>query len=879
MISMMTRLVSMSVKAQILVLAFIVAMPAIGIIVYSGIQMREEAMQAARVETLRLADNIAAEQQNFIAAAQQLIIVLAQLPEVQRQDRAWVEPFLGDILKLNSQYSNILVSDVAGSIWAAAIPTRPTFNVSDRRYFINAVKSGKLSSGEYIISRATAKPTFNLAYAFKSKRGAVSGVIIAGFVLDEFKHVLERAKLPAGASFVVLDHKGTVLYRPFEQEKYIGRNYDPELFRQMQEGPDVETYDDISSISGDNRIVTYRKLRLPGEREPYMYIRAGLPVASALAEANKILIRNLSLFILCLFFAVLFAWLIGKRSIADRIVLLEKASQKMAAGDLEVRVSDLVSGGELGRLGQTFDSMARKLALREQALVESERNYRDIFNTTKDAIFVHDAVTGRIMEINRTVEELYGYSSEELLNEQEYELSSGVPPYSSKNAIGWIQKAVTEGPQNFEWLAKKKNGELFWTEIVLSATRLGGEGRVLAVVRDLTERKYAEEEKEKLQAQLNQVQKMESIGQLAGGVAHDFNNILSAIIGYSSLLQSKIGADDPNRLYLDQILASADRAASLTQSLLAFSRKQVISPKHIDLNECIRKVEKFLARIISEDITLTTTLSGEKLTIYADVTQIEQIFMNLATNARDAMPIGGRLLIETGRVTLDEEYVMAKGYGKTGPYAVMSISDTGEGMDEDTQKKIFEPFFTTKEPGRGTGLGLSIVYGIVKQNNGYISVYSEPGRGTTFRIYIPAVISFAAEDLQSEVRLPIRGGTETILIAEDNETLRQLNRDVLQEFGYTVIEAADGEEALQQFMEHRDSISLLLVDVIMPKKSGKELLEGARQINPAIKAIFTSGYPADLIQKQGVLEKGLHFLSKPSSIQELLRMVREVLDK
>jgi CheY-like chemotaxis protein len=265
--------------------------------------------------------------------------------------------------------------------------------------------------------------------------------------------------------------------------------------------------------------------------------------------------------------------------------------------------------------------------------------------------------------------------------------------------------------------------------------------------------------------------------------------------------------------------------------------------------------------------------------IYADVTQIEQVFMNLATNARDAMPKGGRLMIETGRVMLDDEYVRTKGDGTPGPYAMLSVSDTGEGMDEQTQEKIFEPFFTTKEVGRGTGLGLAMVHGIVKQNKGYINVYSEVGKGTTFKIYLPLVSSRAGEDWRPEVQQPLRGGTETILFAEDNETVRLLNREVLQEFGYTVIEAADGEQALQKFREHRDRIDLFILDVIMPKKNGREVFEEARRSNPNVKALFTSGYPADLIQKEGVLEKGLHFLSKPSSPEALVRKVREVLDQ
>jgi PAS domain S-box-containing protein len=876
--NILTRLLSMPIRAQILLLAFIVAIPAAGIIMYSGIQMREGAIRDARMETQRLAENIAAEQQNLIAAAQQLITALAQLPDVKRQNANRVDPVLRDILKLNTQYSNIFITDRSGLVWATAVPHLLHQSVSDRRYFQNALASEQLSSGEYAISRATARPVFNIAAPLRNERGVIIGVICVGFVLDADKQVL-RAKLPTGTSFILLDHKGIVIYRAISPEGYIGTQYDSVLFKQMQDGPDVYTYSNITTISGDDRILTYRKLRLPGEQSPYMYIRAGIPITAVLADANKMLIRNLALFTSFLALAVFFAWFVGKRSIADRVTLLENASRKLAGGDLHVRVSDVVAGGELGRLGQTFDSMARQLLLREQALVESERNYRDIFNTTTDAIFVHDADSGNIIKINKTAEELYGYSRDEILHRTIQDFSSGESPYSLREAVALIRKTFKEGPQHFEWLARKKNRELFWTEVVLSATRIGGSGRVLAVIRDITERKKMDEEKQKLQTQLLQVQKMESIGQLAGGIAHDFNNILAAIVGYGNIIQMKMQTDDPLKVYMGQILAAAERAASLTQSLLAFSRKQTISPRNIDLNESIHNIEKFLSRIIGEDIVLSTSLSSETLTIFVDPTQIEQVMMNLASNARDAMPKGGRLMIETGLVMVDDEYVKTHGFASSGHYAVLTVSDTGEGMDEQTQKKIFDPFFTTKELGRGTGLGLAIVYGIVKQNNGYIDLYSEIGKGTTFKIYLPLASVRTVEDRTPEVQQPLLGGAETILLAEDNEIVRRLNRDMLREFRYTVIEAGDGEEALQKFRENQDRIRLLILDVIMPKKNGREVFEEVRRSNPNAKVIFTSGYPADLIQKEGVLEQGLHFLSKPSSPQALLLMIRKVLNQ
>jgi two-component system, cell cycle sensor histidine kinase and response regulator CckA len=522
-------------------------------------------------------------------------------------------------------------------------------------------------------------------------------------------------------------------------------------------------------------------------------------------------------------------------------------------------------GAPTGIIGSTRDITERKRF--EQALVQ-EKAFSDMVIDSLPGVFYICDEQGMLVRWNDNDKVVAGYSREELSQMNVIKLFER----DGELVAAYLREVFETGRASVEATIMTGSGRAI--PFYLTGFRMVADDKryVVGVGIDISERKSLEQ-------QLRHAQKMESIGQLAGGIAHDFNNILAAIVGYGSILQMKMRNDDPSMEYVNEILTSAERAANLTQSLLAFGRKQVINPRDIDLNESISKIEKLLTRIIGEDIMLTTALSTEMLIVYADVTQIEQVLMNLATNARDAMPTGGRLMIETGRVMLDDVYIRTKGYGTPGSYAVLNISDTGKGMDEQTQKKIFEPFFTTKELGRGTGLGLAIVYGIVKQNNGYINVYSEPGKGTTFKIYFPLVSSRAGDIWYPGVQQPLRVGTETILFAEDNETIRQLNKDVLQEFGYTVIEAADGEEALQKFREHRDRISLFILDVIMPKKNGREVFEEARRSNPNVKAIFTSGYPADLIQKEGVLEKGQHFLSKPSSPQALLRKVREVLDQ
>jgi PAS domain S-box-containing protein len=395
--------------------------------------------------------------------------------------------------------------------------------------------------------------------------------------------------------------------------------------------------------------------------------------------------------------------------------------------------------------------------------------------------------------------------------------------------------------------------------------------RMIGMNQDITERKQLEE-------QLFHAQKMESIGQLAGGIAHDFNNILSAIIGYGTLMEMKMGQDDPRRLEADQILAAAGRAADLTRSLLAFSRKQIINPQPLDLNQIIRRTDKFLYRIIGEDIDLKTTLSQEVLTVNVDGGQIEQVLMNLATNSRDAMPTGGTLSIMTDVVEIDADFTHSHGSGGSGLYARLSISDSGTGMNESVRKRLFEPFFTTKEVGKGTGLGLSIVYGIVKQHNGYINVYSEPGEGTTFIIYFPLICSLIKEPAASQDENPV-GGTETILVVDDDKMLRELAEKVLNQFGYTVITASNGSEAVDKFNEFMETIELVVMDVIMPSMNGKEAMDRIRKISPSCKVIFISGYTADIIHARGLFDENLEFVSKPFNPLKFLKVVRKVLDQ
>ena len=383
-----------------------------------------------------------------------------------------------------------------------------------------------------------------------------------------------------------------------------------------------------------------------------------------------------------------------------------------------------------------------------------------------------------------------------------------------------------------------------------------------------------------LEEQLRQSQKMEAVGQLAGGVAHDFNNVLQVISGYGNLMKMGDKLNDQQKEEIDHILSAAEKAAQLTKGLLAFSRKQVMALTQVNLNDIIENVKKFLVRIIGEDIQLKTITYENRLKVYADLGQIEQVLINLATNARDAMQKGGLLTIETGFQAIEASNVHEFDRSEPGRYAVMTISDSGSGMDKETCKRIFEPFYTTKEIGKGTGLGMAIVYGIIKQHNGFINVYSEPGQGTTFRIYIP-ICETEPDEPEEKVLLvaPPQGGTETILLAEDDVDVRKLVVSILTRFGYDVIQAVDGQDVIDKFATHKDSVSMILMDMIMPKKNGKEAYEEIMLIKPNVKILYSSGYTADFIQNRGVSEEGIELIMKPVQPMELLRKVREILDR
>ena len=488
--------------------------------------------------------------------------------------------------------------------------------------------------------------------------------------------------------------------------------------------------------------------------------------------------------------------------------------------------------------------------------------------TITDAVY-WIASDGKIWDVNDAALNMLGYAREQFIAMTIPDIDQNIS--AERWQLHW-EDLKQKGSLQLETQHRTIDGRIIPVEMIANYCRYKNVEYNCAIVRDIADRKQLEE-------QLRQSQKMEAVGLLAGGVAHDFNNILMVIMGYGNILKKDHKLDERQHEKIDQILCSAEKAAHLTKGLLAFSRKQILTQKPINLNEITQNVAIFIGRIIGEDIQLKTTTYGEGLTIYADAGQIEQVLINLATNARDAMPKGGLLTIETGLQVVEAPGGPGNRDARPGRYAVVAVSDTGCGMDEETGKRIFEPFFTTKEVGKGTGLGMAIVYGIIRQHKGFIDLQSEPGNGSVLRIYLPIHETGQAQALKGTAQGPMpEGGRETILLAEDDVDVRKLVFTVLTEFGYQVIQAVDGQDAVEKFIANQDRVGIVLMDMIMPKKNGKEAFEEICRIRPEVKVLFSSGYTADFIQNRGVPEMGVELIVKPVQPMELLRKVRAVLD-
>ena len=745
----------MSIKKQIIFLILLVTVVPFGIIVYSGINQRNHDLSQAVAIAASVAAKVQAEQDILVSGAEQLAVTLSHIPAVRDRKVAEANRILTEIVASNPQYSTIFLLDRNGVCWAAALPSQLSLSYADRRYVQNALSTGRFSSGEYTIGKVIRAPIFSFGYPFKDRSGAITGVVAIVINLERYRHLYGQNNSDSRASILLLDHKGTMLYSSLYPPSYIGTPDKAELFRRMADGPDTGTFEAVGNL-GTERLFAYRKIRLKGEETPYMYVRSGMDRNSVVADIHRHMMINGGVLSAITLLMIGLALYLSKRGIFDKIVTLRDATQQIAQGNLDVRVADRVSGGELGELGAAFDDMAHRLA------------------------------------------------------------------------------------------------------------------------ENVAERKRAKEEREKLETQLVQAQKLESIGRLAGGIAHDFNNMLTPIMGCSQLLAMNMAPGSDDYEMATRITKAAERAKGLTQQLLSFSRKQILEMKVLDLNEVITSFHDILRRTIRENIDIRLHLTEETHGINADRHQLEQIILNLAVNAQDAISGEGIITIETTPITLDDEYVQHHTVVKAGSYLLLVVSDTGKGMDRETRERIFEPFFTTKEVGQGTGLGLATVYGLVKQHGGNIWVYSEVGKGSTFKLYFPLADRKPAEPGGRGAEGPaLNADGRTILLVEDDEMVRKTVYDFLYNLGFNLMVAESPKEALK--MSAGQQIDLLVTDVVMPGMNGPELYQRLSESREGLKALYMSGYTNNVIVHHGILNEGINFIQKPFSLSGLTRKVAAIL--
>ncbi len=870
-----------SIRNNLLVIVLLAIMPALAIILYSGLEERRRSIEGARQNTLLLTHAMAESQQEFSRSVRQMLATLALLPQVQRMEREHCRQILGAMLEQHPDYLNIALTDRHGIVQVAGRSLR-IIDLADRKHVRAAMEGEVFSVGEYIMSRTgSGTPAFAFAHPVYDPDKQLRGVLTAAIRLADFANFYDVSNLPEKSFVAVTDHQGIRLfyYPPLKGTNAIGQPIKKSSWEKAHLAGKPGIFSGRGS-DGVRRIFAFEPVRFEPEAPPYMYVWTGIPEAHVLAPANAHLRRNLLLLVAAAVLAFFITMLIAKKTLISPIESLVELSRRYARGDLEARSTLTAAPKEFLALNKASHDMAATLARNQQTIEESEDRFRRLFEYAPEAFFLSDS-EGRLLDGNKKAEELIGYRRKDLIGRSFLQLDllpeEELPKAIERLTVNLGGKAT--GPDEFT--LKRRGGSQAIVEISTIPIEIGDKQIVLGIARDITERRQAAETLRESEEKLARSKKMESLGLLAGGVAHDLNNVLSGIVSYPELLLLDLPPDSKLRKPIETIQESGKRAVDIVQDLLTVARGVAMPRQPLNINDL---VETYLhspefdhIKWHSPDVAVRTDLAADLLNISGSPVHIGKAVMNLVSNAVESIDGRGRVTLSTTNRYLDRPL---RGYDDVavGEYVVLSVSDDGLGISPDDLKRIFEPFYTKKVMGRsGTGLGLAVVWNILMDHKGYIDVLTSV-KGTTFELYFPATReAMPSKDLPAAT-MDYKGRGQKILVVDDEASQRDISCRMLEVLGYRPQAVSSGEDAVFYLQSH--TVDLVLLDMIMdPGMNGRETYEQIVHIHPRQKAIIISGFAEteDVLEAQR-LGAG-HFLKKPVTLERLGLAVKQELEK
>jgi PAS domain S-box-containing protein len=855
-------------RTRLALVALLAVLPALAYIVYGQMVGRIQARDQVVARHQQIAAAAASHHAALFRGVRRSLVTLSNVPTLRAGAAEECHAVLRPVRRDHPEYASLFVVDPAGAVVCSSPGNlaRVPDNVSTERWFTRVLETRATALGEYQAGRGRA--TVIIAHPIMDDARQLARILAADVRLSQLSSIVPPTNTP-DARFTLFTRDGTVLATAPQADGLIGtRMADEVLAAVRDQWPAAGA---IHLTGSDGRAKLYATAAVESDMDTGLFVSLGLDQDAAMASVDRLLSAQAAWL---LFIVVLVGGgaLVGSELFVLKPVrALQAVASRIASGDLTARAELSRALPGLREVGGAFDSMATALDARERArdhaehqLRASEDQYRLLFSDNPQVMWIHDAETLRFLAVNRVACERYGYTVDEFLRLSLKDLHPG-----EEHAAVDASVTSDRGYQG-DWHHRTRDGRTLSVEVRSQRIHWWGTVARLTIADDTSERRDLEE-------QLRHSQKMDAIGQLAGGVAHDFNNLLTAIQGYADLLADKIAGEDDKQSDLNEIRLAARRAATLTRQLLAFSRKQHLNPKTLRVADVVAGIVPMLTRLVGETIDLKTTASGRGVVV-ADEGQLEQILVNVIVNARDAMPAGGTIAIETSDAVLDAEHAAHHPDMAAGRYVLLSVSDTGCGMDSKTRERIFEPFFSTKPKDQGTGLGLATVYGIVKQTGGHIRVYSDVGRGTTLKIYLP-LSGELVESNSAAPRIVPAGGTERILLVEDEEMVREYVHRMLKRKGYTVLVASTPIEALAIAGREPKPIDLLVTDVVLPEMNGPALASELRRCQPDCRVLYMSGYTANAVLRHGWDDDEVDFLQKPFTQDALGAKVREILDR